>query len=198
MEGSSERMARADVTSLQSVLLREQVCPPRPVGLPASLGLSCGSFLTSVQRHSSSAPNTRDCPGTKPPVSRPSPNSGTVSFSAAPSSTDQIQKRQMNLEGYLSNTDCFLFLDSPSALWRFSLTCSWAAQTIWRTSSSTASWMLGDSRVTMSLCRTLSSSTLKAYRENIIDLSGTQSDKQQRQILGKHANSFFVNWYGII
>jgi len=100
MEGSSERMARADVTSLQSVLLRKQVCPPHPVGLPASLGLSCGSLLTSVQRHSSSAPKTRDFPGTRPPVSRPSPNSGTVSFSAAPSSTDQIQKRQIHSEGY--------------------------------------------------------------------------------------------------
>ena len=59
-----------------------------PVGLvPASLGLSCGSFRTRTQRQSSSAPNTSERPGIKPPVSRPSPNSGSVSFSAAPSST---------------------------------------------------------------------------------------------------------------
>lgn len=59
-----------------------------PIGLvPASLGLSCGIFRTSTQRQSSRAPKTSEWPGIKPPVSRPSPNSGSVSFSAAPSST---------------------------------------------------------------------------------------------------------------
>ncbi len=82
-------------------------------------------------------------------------------------------QRVIKVLHYLSKSS---FWDLPSALWRFSLTCSWAAQTICHTSSSTASWMLGDSRVTMSLCRTLSSSTLKAYRENTIHLSRTQSD----------------------
>ncbi len=87
------------------------------------------------------------------------------------SKKDRLIQRVIKTLHYLCKSS---FWDLPSALWRFSLTCSWAAQTIWRTSSSTASWMLGDSRVTMSLCRTLSSSTLKAYRENTIHLSRTE------------------------
>lgn len=54
---------------------------------------------------------------------------------------------------------------SPSALWRFSLTCSWAAVTICRSKSNTASWMCPDSLVTISRWRTLSSSTLRACRQ---------------------------------
>ena len=53
---------------------------------------------------------------------------------------------------------------SPSALWRFSLTCSWAAVTICLSKSNTASWTGTDSLVTISLWRTLSSSTLSACR----------------------------------
>lgn len=51
----------------------------------------------------------------------------------------------------------------PSALLRFSFTCSWAAKRIKRTTSRVASWISGDSLVSISRCKTFSSSTPNSY-----------------------------------
>lgn len=56
----------------------------------------------------------------------------------------------------------------PSALLRFSFTCSWAAKRIKRTTSRAASWISGDSLVSISRCKTFSSSTPNSYSKKNI------------------------------
>ena len=65
--------------------------------VPKSFGLSCGSWRTNTHRHSSMAARQSEEPGSKMPVSSPSPTSGTLSFSAAPSSSVQKNGRKRDV-----------------------------------------------------------------------------------------------------
>lgn len=86
--GTSDSIANAADTSLLPSSDNSWGFPAAPFGLPVIFGLSCGNCLTRMQTHISRVAKTRDLPGISPPVSLPSPNSGKVSFSSAPSSTE--------------------------------------------------------------------------------------------------------------
>lgn len=59
--------------------------------------------------------------------------------------------------------DQVYYMTLPSALLRFSLTCSCAAKRTCWTTSRAASWMSGDSLVSRSRCKTFNNSTLSSY-----------------------------------
>lgn len=95
--GTSERITKAAATSLLPSSDSNRCFPDWTAGLQVNLGLSWGSCLTRIQTHNSSVAKTNDFPGTNPPVSLPSPNSGNVSFSAAPSSTKTKRRNKAKI-----------------------------------------------------------------------------------------------------